>query len=71
MSKGFVSEGLVQWSRVFVFEEVVCPLLAVKRMVVLVVNQGVVEVMVGKVKMEGFLILVVMENGVVNFGRKT
>ena len=49
----------------FVVEEVVCPLPAVKRMVVLVVNQGVVEV-----KMEGFLILVVMEKCVVNFGRK-
>ena len=69
-----VSEGVVQWSRVFVVEEVVCPLPAVKMMVVLVVNQGVVEVveiMVVGVGMEGSLILVVMEKGVVNFGRKT
>ena len=54
-------------------EEVVCPLLAMKMMVVLAVNQGVVEVvemMVVKVGMDGFLILVVMENGVGNFGRK-
>ena len=55
-------------------EEVVCPLPAVKMMVVLAVNQGVVEVvemMVVKVGMEGFLILVVMEKGFVNVGRKT
>ena len=58
----------------FVVEEVVCPLSAVKMMVVLAVNQGVVEVvevMVVKVGMEGFLILVVMEKCVVNFGRET
>ena len=66
-----VSEGVVQWLGVFVVEGVVCLLLAMKMMVVLVVNQGVVEVMVGQVKMEGFLILVVREKCVVNFGRET
>ena len=69
-----VSEGVVHWSGVFLVEEVVCPLPAVKMMVVLAVNQGVVEVvemMVVEVGIEGFLILVVMEKYVVNFGRKT
>ena len=73
-SKVRVSEWVVQWSGVFVVEEVVCPLPAVKMMVGSAVNQvevEVVEMMVVKVGMEGFLILVVMEKGVVNFGRKT
>ena len=73
-SKVLVSERVVQWSGAFVVEEVVCPLPAVKMMVDLAVNQVVVEVvemMVVKVGMDGFLILVVMENGVGNFGRKT
>ena len=73
-SKVLVSEGVVQWSGVFVVEEVVCPLLAVKMMVGSAVNQAeveVVEMMVVKVGMDGFLILVVMENGVGDFGWKT
>ena len=72
-SKVLVSERVVQWSGVFVVEEGVCPLPAVKMMVVSAVNQTVVEgveMMVVKVGREGFLILVVMENGVGDFGRK-
>ena len=75
-SKGFASEELVQWSGVFVFGEVVCPPLAVMMnqvVVVSAVNQvvvGVVEMMVVKVGRDGVLILVVMENGVGDFGRK-
>ena len=72
-SKGFVSKGLVQWSRVFVFGEVVCPPPAVMMMVVSAMNQavvGVVEMMVVKVGRDGVLILVVMENGVGDCGRK-
>ena len=73
-SKVLVSERVVQWSGAFVVEDVVCPLPAVKMMVGSAVNQAEVEVvdmMVVKVGMHGFLILVVMENGVGNFGRKT
>ena len=72
-SKGFVTEELVQWSGVFVFGEVICPPPAVMMMVVSTVNQavvGVVEMMVVKVGRDGVLILVVMENGVGDFGRK-
>ena len=72
-SKGCVSEGLVQWSGVVRFGEVVCPLPAVVMMVVSAVNQAVVEMMVVGVLgvgRKGFLILVVMENGVGDFGRK-
>ena len=74
--KGFASEELVQWSGVFVFGEVVCPPPAVVMMVVSAVNQAVVEVVemmvvgVMGVGRKGFLILVVMENGVGDFGRK-
>ena len=73
-SKVLVSERVVQWSGAFVVEEVVWPLPAVKVMVGSAVTQAeveVVEMMVVKVGREGFLILVVMENGVGNFGRKT
>ena len=72
-SKGFVTEELVQWSGVFVFGEVVCPPPAVMMMVVSAMNQavvGVVEMMVVKVGRDGVLILVVMENGVGDCGRK-
>ena len=73
-SKVLVSERVVQWLGAFVVEEVVWPLSAVKVMVGSAVTQAeveVVEMMVVKVGMDGFLILVVMENSVGNFGRKT
>ena len=75
-SKGCVSEGLVQWPRVCRFGEVVCPPPAVVMVVVSAVNQAVVEVVemmvVGVLGLgrKGFLILVVMENGVGDCGRK-
>ena len=75
-SKGGVSEGLVQWSEVFRFGEVVCPPPAVVMMVVSAVNQVGVEVVVMMVvvvvtvRRKGILILGVMENGVGDFGRR-
>ena len=72
-SKVGVSEELVQWLEVFRFGEVVCSSPAVVMMVVSAVNQVVVEgveVRVVELGRRGFLILVVMENGVGDFGRK-
>ena len=74
-SKGCVSEGLVQWSGVFRFGDVVCPPPAVVMMVVSAVNEAgveVVEMMVVVVVMrrKGILILGVMENGVGDLGRR-